>query len=383
MSVKVLSLFDGMACGMLAMKEAGIAVERYVAYEIDEYAVATVKDNFPIVEECGDVFKADFKQYAGFDFLIGGSPCTYWSVAQRKDKRETEAHGIGWQLFQQYVRALHEAKPKYFIYENNKSMSKEVRDSITKAFGFEPVYINSGLFTAQNRQRLYWVGKCTATGEYERVELLDIEDKGILIKDILDDTLTAEEHELVANEELLQRAIHKSDASQYDKLAIVSKGFFSKGAKTKYIGSTSPERAQGYRVYDAAGKSSCIRGQAHDRCCELWLLPLDSKPNTIIPYGRSKHGTLLWAWHVKTGLRHRVYMVKNGYIQINRRKHKVNVADGYYIISKPLMSELRRLQGVPDWYSFEKAGNAQACKLMGNGWTIPLISHLIKSCKAS
>lgn len=96
--MKVLSLFDGMACGMIAMKCAGLEVERYVAYEIDKHAVKVSGHNFPMIEHRGDVFDADFTEFEGFDFLIGGSPCTYWSIAQNKDKRETEAHGIGWNL---------------------------------------------------------------------------------------------------------------------------------------------------------------------------------------------------------------------------------------------------------------------------------------------
>lgn len=86
--MKVLSLFDGMSCGMLAMMAAGIDVEAYDAYEIDKYAVTASKHNFPQIEQHGDVFEADFTRYQGYDFLVGGSPCTYWSIAQRPDKRE-------------------------------------------------------------------------------------------------------------------------------------------------------------------------------------------------------------------------------------------------------------------------------------------------------
>ena len=103
--MKVLSLFDGMACGMLAMLKAGIEVDRYVAFEIEEFAVKTASHNFPVIEERGDVFVADFTEFDGFDFLVGGSPCTYWSIAQ-KNNRETEASGLGWELFCQYIRAL-------------------------------------------------------------------------------------------------------------------------------------------------------------------------------------------------------------------------------------------------------------------------------------
>ena len=157
--INVLSLFDGLACGMLAFMKAGVQVNNYYAYEIDKYAIQAATHNFPQIQECGDVFEGDYKQYEGVDYLIGGSPCQRWSIAQSPDRRETTASGIGWELFSQYVRALHEAKPKYFIYENNKSMSKEIRKAITETFGFEAICINSALVSAQNRQRLYWVGK--------------------------------------------------------------------------------------------------------------------------------------------------------------------------------------------------------------------------------
>ena len=188
MGVKILSLYDGMACGMIAMQLAGVEVESYDAYEIDKYAIKTAQHNFPMIKEHGDVFDADFTQYEGVDFLIGGSPCTYWSIAQTKN-RETVASGMGWELFSQYVRALHEAKPKYFIYENNKSMSKDIRASIDKAFGFEAVLINSALVSAQNRQRLYWVGKRNEDGTYSKVNVEQPADRGILLKDVLDSTV--------------------------------------------------------------------------------------------------------------------------------------------------------------------------------------------------
>ena len=181
----VLSLFDGMACGMIAFQKLGIQIDNYYAYEVDKYAIQTVKHNFPNIQELGDVFNADFKQYEGIDYLIGGSPCVFWSIAQSPNKRETTASGMGWELFSQYVRALNEAKPKYFLYENNKSMAKAIYKSISETFGFEPICVNSALVSAQNRQRLYWVGKRNEDGTYSKVDIEQQEDKGILLKDIL------------------------------------------------------------------------------------------------------------------------------------------------------------------------------------------------------
>jgi DNA (cytosine-5)-methyltransferase 3A len=183
--MKVLSLFDGMACGMLAMRSAGVDVTEYDAYEIDKYAIQVAKHNFPGIREHGDVFMADFTRYKGVDFVVGGSPCTYWSIAQTKN-RETEAHGIGWELFRQYVRAIREAEPRFFVYENNKSMSDAIRKEISETFGFEPICINSALVSAQNRQRLYWVGVRQEDGTYRKADIDQPDDRGILLKDILE-----------------------------------------------------------------------------------------------------------------------------------------------------------------------------------------------------
>lgn len=182
---KILSLFDGMACGYIAMQNAGVAIDSYDAFEIDPYAIKTATHNFPLIKERGDVFTADFTQFEGVDWLIGGSVCTYWSICQKKN-RETTASGMGWNLFQQYVRALREAQPRYFIYENNKSMSNAIRDSIREAFGFEEICINSALVSAQNRQRYYWVGMRNADGMYSRVDIDQPVDRGILLRDVLE-----------------------------------------------------------------------------------------------------------------------------------------------------------------------------------------------------
>lgn len=154
--MKVLSLFDGISCGMIALERANIPVELYDAYEIDENAIKISKANYPQISHKGDVFKAEYK--AGeYDLLIGGSPCTYWSIATAGNgTRETVSSGLGWDLFSQYVRALHEVKPKYFLYENNESMSENIKHEITKQLGVEPVMIDSQFFSAQIRKRYYW-----------------------------------------------------------------------------------------------------------------------------------------------------------------------------------------------------------------------------------
>ena len=141
---------------MVALERAGIQVEKYVAYEIDKDAIKVSKHNYPMIEQKGDVFKAKYNE-GEYDILIGGSPCTHWSIAKAgQGLRETKAEGIGWELFLQYVRALKEVKPKYFLYENNFSMADEIRNCISKELGCLPIYIDSADFSAQHRHRLYW-----------------------------------------------------------------------------------------------------------------------------------------------------------------------------------------------------------------------------------
>lgn len=177
--MKVLSLFDGISCGMVALERAGIPVEEYVAYEIDENAIKVSEFNYPQIKHCGDVFNAEYNG-GGYDLLIGGSPCTYWSIARHTNtehKREITFEGLGADLFMQYYRALQEAKPKYFLYENNNSISKEIKDKISELLGVDYIMINSNKVSGQNRERCYWTNI---------PNVQQPEDKHIYFKDIID-----------------------------------------------------------------------------------------------------------------------------------------------------------------------------------------------------
>lgn len=174
--MKVLSLFGGIECGRVAFERAGITVNRYVSFEIDENAIKVASKNYSDIEHRGDVILGDFTEFKGFDILIGGSPCTYWSIARTSKDRETTSDGLGYELFMQYVRALKEAKPKYFLYENNKSISRDIKNAITKELGVEPIMINSALVSGQERKRMYW----TNIPNVEQPQ-----DRGILFKNIV------------------------------------------------------------------------------------------------------------------------------------------------------------------------------------------------------
>lgn len=197
---------------MVALERAGIPVERYVAYEIEESAIKISKHHYPTIEECGDVFKADFTEYQGFDLLIGGSPCTYWSVARTNAGRETTSIGLGWDLFSQYVRALKESKCKYFLYENNYSMSNDIKEEISKALGVEPIYINSELVSAQHRKRLYWTNI---------PEVKQPEDKGILLENIIESGMVDRKKSLC----IARRTVGNQGSQSYMRRRYFGKSF--------------------------------------------------------------------------------------------------------------------------------------------------------------
>lgn len=151
--MRVLSLFDGISCGMVALERAGIPVERYVAYEIEPNAIKISKKNYPQIEHCGDVTTADFTQYQGFDLLIGGSPCQSLSIVQSKTRQHLDGKS---KLFFEFVRALEEVKPRYFLFENVASMNEESKQVISEFLVCKPILIDSKDFSAQERPRLYW-----------------------------------------------------------------------------------------------------------------------------------------------------------------------------------------------------------------------------------
>lgn len=151
--MNVLSLFDGISCGMVALERAGISVERYVAYEIEPNAIKISQKNYPQIEQCGDVTTADFTQYRGFDLLLAGFPCQDLSI-NKSNRQGLKGRRSG--LFWYVVKAIEVVKPKYFLVENNYKMPQEDLEIITQTLGVEPRIINSADFSAQQRYRIYW-----------------------------------------------------------------------------------------------------------------------------------------------------------------------------------------------------------------------------------
>lgn len=441
--MNILSLFDGMSCGYLALQKAGIPIDRYDAYEIDKYALQVSKHNFPNIIQHGDVFNADFSIHKNVDILMGGSPCTYWSIAQ-KNNRETEASGIGWELFSQYVRALHEVKPKFFVYENNKSMSNAIRQSITETFGFEPILINSALVSAQSRQRLYWVGKINDNGKYTKVNIEQPKDKGILLKDILNCgsdltsnekswTLTASYNGAVpwntierSQRNMVAEPVRIPEYGNNDKSRPLNAGYgrlevnkwydrvYSTNKNKQqhdyvaipvYVGEMPNHKgkyrngnqcSQQYRVYSIDGKSICCNTGGRNNVA----IPVKTNVEPNYQFGDIKvrdgidnykvfaepcewneDGIPTKAISYSDGKTYTVYEVKNHQIVIKGKTYPIKLNDGYYIIRKLTVEECKRLQTVPEWYDFSVISDSQAYKCLGNGWTVDVISHLLNYCK--
>lgn len=149
----VVSLFDGISCGRVALDRAGIPVEEYVAFEIDPFAIQISQRNYPSIVHCGDVRAADFTRFRYFDALIGGSPCQSLSITRAEIR--TNLHGKS-KLFFEYLRAKEEMQPTWFLFENVASMDEESKQIISELLGCDPIFIDSKDFSAQQRPRLYW-----------------------------------------------------------------------------------------------------------------------------------------------------------------------------------------------------------------------------------
>lgn len=392
--------------------------------------------------------------------LIGGSPCTHWSIAQTKN-RETEASGIGWELFLNYRIARDKYHPDYFLYENNKSMSPAIRAQITAELGVEPVLINSALVSAQNRQWLYWVGKREPDGTYSQVRVEQPEDKGILLRDILESgvcwrekgyALTASNHSATAEDMIARRQRNgaaepirigtiENDAKKQDFDSQQYRVYSPDGKSVTLCGNGGGVGAKTglYAVpvpvnETVEGKAQCLRatyykdgirnmvGNTVDRktcvaipVCDgaatgLYAVPapVEYEPlhscdvvitdqNIRCTYkGRSGtaqgytvtfddmkapsviagHAHKMKIIERATGKETPVYEVRGGFITIKGKQYHIKLADGFYIIRKLTVTECKRLQTVPDTYTFP-VSDTQAYKMLGNGWTVDVIAHIM------
>lgn len=247
MGMNVLSLFDGMSCGKLALDKAGISVDNYFASEIDESAIKVSLDNFPDIVHLGDVSQIQAAKLPKIDLLIGGSPCQGFSMAGKKlnfnDPRS--------KLFFEFVRLKNELQPKYFLLENVR-MKKSFEQIISNELGVEPIMINSALLTAHDRKRLYWTNIPNVKQPL---------DKGFQLKDIL----CKATDDLFIKDEIAQRYNHSQKYKQNHKKSCVL------GKLSKY---------QGDRVFDIECKASSLSASGGNNgggSCNIIFDPLTNK----------------------------------------------------------------------------------------------------------
>jgi DNA-cytosine methyltransferase len=335
--MKVLSLFDGMSCGRIALDQLGIPVEKYYASEIDKYAMQVSAANYPDIEQVGDICNLDPKDYQDVSLMLAGSPCQGFSFAGKQlafdDPRSA--------LFFEFIRLLKEIKPKYFLLENVR-MKKEFLQVISEqvsecypeiTFGIEPIFINSSLLSAQSRQRYYWTN---IPGIQEP------EDQGIVLRDILEDNPENEFYYSKKSRDYMERGNEKWQqagkrrADRYEQSADKEKSFtitanWHKGVPYNYFKETKPKQI---------GIATDING--HDILKRVYS-----------PDGKSP--------------------------TITAHAGKDSVAVNEDLTWRKLTPlECERLQTVPDDYT-NHVSNTQRYKMLGNGWTVEVIKHIFQN----
>ena len=357
--MKVLSLFDGISCGRLALERAGIPVEKYYASEIDKYAIQVAQQNYPDTIQIGDVNSINWDDYGdSVDMVIGGSPCQDLSIA--KQNREG-LRGARSGLFWKYVEALEVIHPKWFLLENVASMRNEDRDAITATLKkiypeTEYIMINSALVSAQQRRRYYWTNW--------HVE--QPQDKGILLKDILESDCGFPAAMRTREDELgkFKRLETKDDNKANSLTSVQTDSMVAEPITKRYMNNL--------RTPDE--KANCLLSTSYK----------DAQANgmTNIP---ERIGTI-----GKGGQAGRIYSVRGKSVCLNANGggggaktglYKVDLPDGDYIIRKLTPVECERLQTLPDNWT-AGVSNTQRYKAIGNGWTVDVIAHILKGLKA-
>lgn len=345
----VLSLFDGLSCGQIALNRAGIEYDNYFASEIDKYAIKVTQANYPKTIQLGDVTKVKGSDLPKIDLCIGGSPCQGFSFAGKGLNFEDPRS----KLFFEFVRLVKELKPKYWLLENV-VMKKEHEKVISEFLGVEPILINSNLVSAQNRKRLYWTNIQGITQPI---------DKGITWGDVREHGIEpgAMYYTDKAMEWIGKHGTRKSKPlkihSDDEKMQMLEASHYKKYSSQRFFGIVDqPAQITGRRLNEHGKREDYNREIKTTQCLEVRggdkinCLTTVQKDNVIsqLPKGR----------------------YPNVFEQLEEGKH--------YRYITPI--ECERLQTVPDNYT-DCVSNTQRYKMLGNGWTVDVIAHILRGIK--
>lgn len=340
--MNVLSLFDGMSCGQIALNKLGTKVDNYFACEVDKYAIQVSSDNYPNTTHLGDVTKVDFSKLPKIDLLIGGSPCQGFSTAGKQlnfnDPRSA--------LFFEYVRAIKETQPTYFMLENV-SMKREWIDVISEHLGVAPITINSSLLSAQNRKRLYWTN----------IPVSMPDDKHIYLKDILESGLVDRDKSYCVDANYFKGTNLNQYLLKRRRQVVFEPSYLSDTIKERFLGDGVPLIVNGHKQFNA--------------------IEYINTDKTIKCFNYSSSGRGVNGVEGRASIADKALtLTAQGYS--NRSfTGAIEHNDMDFRIRKLTVLECKRLQTVPDNYVMN-VSNTQAYKMLGNGWTVDVVAHILK-----
>lgn len=339
--MNVLSLFDGISCTYVALQRRGIEVKKYYASEIDKHAVAISKVHVPCRIDLGDVRGITGLEDT-IDLLVGGSPCQDLSIA-KKGRKGLEGERSS--LFWEYVRIKDLVKPKYFILENVASMPKADKDIISKTLGVEPILINASLVSAQCRKRLFWTNIPDVTQP---------EDRGILLKDILQPDAEVDERFVV------NKPLNKTSQPCHKEI--------------KRIGHIEPD-VQGNRVYSTEGKSTTLaaKGGGLSGGTGLYVCGRDIGRRLNEDGHREDN-------NMDIPIQRRIETRDDGKSGTLTSVMKDNVIVSDTNVRKLTPIECERLQGLPDNYT-QGVAMTHRYKCLGNAFNVDVIAHILSFMK--
>lgn len=403
--MNVLSLFNGKGGAIAALKQANIRVNKFYASEIDKYASAVNDYHHPETINLGDVTKVNFMGLPPIDLLIAGFPCQAFSMAG-KQLNFDDPRG---KLFFEVVRLIQELKPKYFLLENVK-MKKDILAEINRLVGIEPILINSAKLSAQNRERNYWVARLNDNGVYERIEIKQPEDKGILLKDIVEDGFVDREKSLTVttrvNGATKERYLNKS-MHQMIKVANVNPSGNGMNGNVYSIDGKAPtlttNKGEGVKItggamrgryLDENGKRLDSTVKSQKGLTEQRIeLREDGKSNCLTTVGKDSLCIQIGEANINS------YRERKAVYSIHGKCPTLLTPSGGYSEKKISQDgltwrkvtpvECERLQTYSDNYtqygimngSQVTISNSQRYKILGNGFTRDVIVHILNEMK--